>query len=422
MLIDGFGRKHDYLRVSVTERCNFRCQYCMPEKPFSWVPKENLLSYEDLFKFIKASIDEGIKKVRITGGEPLLREGLEQFIKMIYDYKNDIDLALTTNGFLLPNAAQKLKDAGLKRINISLDSLNAATAAKIAQKDVLETVLEGIQAAADAGLKIKINCVPIKGINDVDLVEVLDFCKSEGYVVRFIEFMENNHAKDGAKGLNSDEIKAIIATKYPNFKMVPRDNSSPAQYYELEDGFQFGIIEPHKDDSGVWHNSVDDSEMFSTSGFLGDNTKTVYQASTLVAGSHTVTFRCLDSDLLSPSTEVIRTFIVLPSPFETITANVTHVKAMHILALRTAVNTIRQYYGMEIVSWDEEIVAVKTAVREWPYHIMELRAALEPVITMINSFDTSSTFDIPPVTWLPIGTGRPKADVVQQIQNLLLTM
>lgn len=248
MLIDGFGRKHDYLRVSVTERCNFRCQYCMPEKPFSWVPKENLLSYEDLFKFIKASIDEGIKKVRITGGEPLLRENLDVFIKMVFDYKNDIDLALTTNGFLLPKVAQKLKDSGLKRINISLDTLNQATAAKIAQKDVLETVLKGIQAAADAGLKIKINCVPIKGINDKDILDVLEFCKEKGYVVRFIEFMENNHAKDGAKGLNSNEILEIISKKYPNIKIVPRDTSSPAQYYELEDSFQFGIIEPHKDD------------------------------------------------------------------------------------------------------------------------------------------------------------------------------
>ena len=248
MLIDGFGRKHDYLRVSVTERCNFRCQYCMPEKPFSWVPKENLLSYEDLFKFIKASIDEGIKKVRITGGEPLLRENLDVFLKMIFDYKNDIDLALTTNGFLLSKVAQKLKDAGLKRINISLDSLNPATAAKIAQKDVLKNVLEGIQKACDVGLKIKINCVPIKGINDVDVLNVLEFCKEKAYVVRFIEFMENHHAKDWAKGLNSDEIKAIISQKYPNFKMIQRDSSSPAQYYELEDGFQFGIIEPHKDD------------------------------------------------------------------------------------------------------------------------------------------------------------------------------
>ncbi len=248
MLIDGFGRKVDYLRVSVTERCNFRCQYCMPEKPFSWVPKENLLSYEDLFKFIKVSIDEGIKKVRITGGEPLLREGLDIFLKMIFDYKNDIDLALTTNGYLLPQVAKKLKDAGLKRINISLDSLNEATAAKIAQKDVLKTVLEGIQAASDVGLKIKINCVPIKGVNENDILDVLEFCKNKNYVVRFIEFMENNHAKDGAKGLNSDEIKVIISSKYPNFKIVPRDTTSPAQYYELEDGYQFGIIEPHKDD------------------------------------------------------------------------------------------------------------------------------------------------------------------------------
>ena len=248
MLIDGFGRKVDYLRVSVTERCNFRCQYCMPEKPFSWVPKENLLSYEDLFKFIKVAIDEGIKKVRITGGEPLLREGLDEFIKMVYDYKNDIDLALTTNGFLLPKAAQKLKDAGLKRINISLDSLNPATASKIAQKNVLETVLKGIQAADDAGLKIKINCVPIKGINDEDVLEVLEFCKEKGYTVRFIEFMENHHAKDGAKGLNSDEIKQRVSKKYENFEIVPRDTSSPAQYYKLEDGYEFGIIEPHKDD------------------------------------------------------------------------------------------------------------------------------------------------------------------------------
>lgn len=248
MLIDGFGRNVDYLRVSVTERCNFRCQYCMPEKPFSWVPKENLLSYEDLFKFIKVSIDEGIKKVRITGGEPLLREGLDNFIEMIYNYKNDVDLALTTNGYLLPKAAQKLKDAGLKRINISLDSLRNDVAAKIAQKDILDTVLKGIQAADDAGLKIKINCVPLKGINDIDIIEVLEFCKEKNYPVRFIEFMENHHAKDGAKGLNSEEIRKIISQKYNIIREVPRDTNSPAQYYELEDGYQFGVIEPHKDD------------------------------------------------------------------------------------------------------------------------------------------------------------------------------
>jgi cyclic pyranopterin phosphate synthase len=134
MLIDGHGRNVNYLRVSVTERCNFRCQYCMPEKPFSWTPKENLLSFDELFKFIKVAIDEGINKVRITGGEPLLREDLDYFIKLIHNHKPDIDLAITTNGFLLPETAQKLKDSGLKRLNISLDSLKPAVAAQIAQK------------------------------------------------------------------------------------------------------------------------------------------------------------------------------------------------------------------------------------------------------------------------------------------------
>lgn len=247
MLIDGHNRVVDYLRVSVTERCNFRCQYCMPEKPFSWVPKENLLSYENLFKFIKVSIDEGVKKVRITGGEPLLREGLDAFIKMIYDYKNDIDLALTTNGYLLPKVAQKLKDAGLKRVNISLDTLKPDVAQKIAQKDVLNKVLEGIETASKVGLKVKINCVPMKGINDGELVDILEFCKDRGYTVRFIEFMENHHAKDSAKGLNSEEIQKIIASKY-NFKPVKRDGSSPSQNFKLNDGYEFGIIEPHKAD------------------------------------------------------------------------------------------------------------------------------------------------------------------------------
>ena len=247
MLVDGYGRKVDYLRVSVTERCNFRCQYCMPEKPFSWVPRENLLSYEDLFKFIKVGIDEGIKKVRITGGEPLLREGLDGFIKMIADYKEDVDLALTTNAFLLPRTAQKLADAGLKRINVSLDSLKDDVAAKIAQKDVLKTVLKGIQAADDAGLKIKVNCVPMKGINEDELCDLLEFCKEKGYPIRFIEFMENQHAHTGAKGFTSEEIQEILKEKF-TFKKLERTGSSPSQDYQLDDGYVFGIIEPHKDD------------------------------------------------------------------------------------------------------------------------------------------------------------------------------
>ncbi|RXJ68932.1 GTP 3',8-cyclase MoaA [Halarcobacter ebronensis] len=247
MLIDGHGRKVDYLRVSVTERCNFRCQYCMPEKPFSWVPREELLSYEELFEFVKVAIDEGIRKVRITGGEPLLREGLDNFVKMIAEYKDGIDLALTTNGYLLPQVAGKLAKAGLKRINVSLDSLKEEVAEKIAQKNVLKKVLEGIQAADDAGLKIKINCVPMRGVNDKELVDLIEFCRKREYPIRFIEFMENEHAHSGAKGYTSEQIQEIIGKDY-KFKKIERTGSSPSQDYEMEDGYVFGIIEPHKDD------------------------------------------------------------------------------------------------------------------------------------------------------------------------------
>ena len=246
MLIDGHNRVVDYLRVSVTERCNFRCQYCMPEKPFSWKPKENLLSYEDLFKFIKAGIDQGIKKVRITGGEPLLREHLDVLIKMIYDYAPNIDLALTTNGFLLASAAQKLKDAGLKRVNVSLDSLNKGTAHRIAQKDVLADVIAGLDACDRVGLGVKINMVPLRGMNDTEIIELLEYCKDRNYPIRYIQYMENHHAND-IKGLNADEIRKIIGEKY-NFEEVKRTTPSPSQNYKLEDGYEFGIIEPHKVD------------------------------------------------------------------------------------------------------------------------------------------------------------------------------
>ena len=247
MLIDGHGREVSYLRISVTERCNFRCQYCMPEKPFSWVPKENLLSFEDLFLFIKVGIDEGINKIRITGGEPLLRADLDSFVKMISDYKPDIDLALTTNGFLLKETAQKLKDAGLKRLNVSLDSLKAGVAMKIAQRDVLIKVLEGIDRALHVGLSVKINTVPLKGINDDEVLDLLEFAKSKGLQIRYIEYMENKFAKDKLQGLNGDEIQEIIGKKY-NFKAIGRIESSPAHLFELEDGYRFGIIDPHEHD------------------------------------------------------------------------------------------------------------------------------------------------------------------------------
>ncbi|MGM0623543.1 MAG: radical SAM protein, partial [Campylobacterota bacterium] len=203
MLIDSFGRQVKYLRVSVTERCNFRCQYCMPDKPFEWVPKEDILSFEELFSVIKIAVDDGVNKIRITGGEPLLRHDLDRFIAMINAYNQDIDLALTTNGYLLKQYAKSLYDAGLKRVNISLDSLDPATMQKIAQKDVLDTVLEGVEEALAVGLQLKLNMVPLWGINDSEVLFMLEYCKKRAIVVRFIEYMHNTHAKDSLRGMRS---------------------------------------------------------------------------------------------------------------------------------------------------------------------------------------------------------------------------
>jgi len=247
MLIDGHGRAVNYLRVSVTERCNFRCQYCMPEKPFSWVPKENLLSFEELFLFIKVAIDGGVTKIRLTGGEPLLREDLDSFIKMIHDYKPDIDLALTTNAFLLPEVAQRLKDAGLKRLNISLDSLKPEVAHKIAQKNVLAKVLKGIGRALEVGLGVKINMVPLKGINDNEILDIMDYCKERNIKVRFIEYMENRHADKSLRGMHGREILDKVKEKH-TLHALGREGASPSFNYEIEDGYEFGLIDPHKHD------------------------------------------------------------------------------------------------------------------------------------------------------------------------------
>ena len=246
MLIDKFGRKIDYLRISVTQRCNFRCRYCMPNTPFDWVPKENILSFEEMFLFVKVAIDRGVKKIRITGGEPLVRKDLDKFIKMISDYAPNIDLALTTNGYFLKNYARALKDAGLKRINMSLDSLRPEIAKFIAQRGVLYSVLEGLDAALDAGLKVKLNTVALKGLNEGELVYLLEFAREKGCEIRFIEFMENTHASN-LSGLKSSEILEILRRKFI-FTALQKSQSSPASLYMLQGGYVFGIIDPHKHD------------------------------------------------------------------------------------------------------------------------------------------------------------------------------
>lgn len=247
MLVDSYGRVIDYLRISLTQRCNFRCLYCMPKVPFEYVPKENVLTYEELFLFVKLFIDKGGKKIRLTGGEPLVRKDVHKFIKMINDYKSDVDIALTTNAFLLKDQAQDLYDAGLKRINVSLDTLDAKKAKMLSQKDILPSVLEGINKAVELGFKIKANCVALKNVNEDELIDLMDYCKERNIQIRFIEFMENFHAYGQLQGLKSCEILNIISKKY-NYSIVLKEQNSPASLYKTSDGYTFGIIDPHKHD------------------------------------------------------------------------------------------------------------------------------------------------------------------------------
>ncbi|ANH45536.1 GTP 3',8-cyclase MoaA [Helicobacter pylori] len=247
MLVDSFNRVIDYIRVSVTKQCNFRCQYCMPTTPLDFFDDEELLPLDNVLEFLKIAIDEGVKKIRITGGEPLLRKGLDEFIAKLHAYNKEVALVLSTNGFLLKKMAKGLKDAGLSRVNVSLDSLKSDRVLKISQKDALKNALEGIEESLKVGLKLKLNMVVMKGVNDDEILELLEYAKNRHIQIRYIEFMENTRAKDLVKGLKEEEILDLIAQKY---KIIETENpkKGSSKIYTLENGYQFGIIAPHSDD------------------------------------------------------------------------------------------------------------------------------------------------------------------------------
>ena len=249
LLIDSFGRVIDYIRVSVTERCNFRCLYCMPNTPMDIGREEDDVPLESVLNFIKVVINEGVKKIRITGGEPLLRRGIAGFIGEIYRYNSNIDIALTTNAYLLEPLVKDLKEAGLKRINISLDSLKKEGVVCISKRDALEKILAGIKKAVDEGLIVKLNMVPLKGINDDEVVDILEYGMNLGVGVRFIEYMENTHAKGGTIGLRGEEILQRISKKY-EYRLLKKDVFGPATLYEIpqRNSYLFGVIAPHNDD------------------------------------------------------------------------------------------------------------------------------------------------------------------------------
>ncbi|MFB1279674.1 GTP 3',8-cyclase MoaA [Helicobacter pylori] len=247
MLVDSFNRVIDYIRVSVTKQCNFRCQYCMPAAPLDFFDDEELLPLDNVLEFLKIAIDEGVKKIRITGGEPLLRKGLDEFIAKLHAYNKEVALVLSTNGFLLKKMAKDLKKAGLSRVNVSLDSLKSDRVLKISQKDALKNTLEGIEESLKVGLKLKLNTVVMKSVNDDEILDLLEYAKNRRIQIRYIEFMENTHAKSLVKGLKEEEILDLIAQKYQIIETEnPKKGSS--KIYTLENGYQFGIIAPHSDD------------------------------------------------------------------------------------------------------------------------------------------------------------------------------
>ncbi|EMG96656.1 molybdenum cofactor biosynthesis protein A [Helicobacter pylori GAM260Bi] len=219
----------------------------MPTTPLDFFDDEELLPLDNALEFLKIAIDEGVKKIRITGGEPLLRKGLDEFIAKLHAYNKEVALVLSTNGFLLKKMAKGLKDAGLSRVNVSLDSLKSDRVLKISQKDALKNALEGIEESLKVGLKLKLNTVVMKGVNDDEILELLEYAKNRGIQIRYIEFMENTHAKDLVKGLKEEEILDLIAQKYEIIETEnPKKGSS--KIYTLENGYQFGIIAPHSDD------------------------------------------------------------------------------------------------------------------------------------------------------------------------------
>ncbi len=245
MLIDKFNRKINYLRISVTDRCNLRCLYCMPEEGIKLFPFENILSLEDILFFVETVSQLGVNKVRITGGEPLIRKNVQFLIKSINNLKNIKDVGLTTNGVLLETYIDDLIDAGLKRINISLDTLNQEKFKFITRRDFFHNVIKGIKASVNKGLApVKVNIVAIKNFNDDEIVDFVKFGMENNVQIRFIEFMPFGDFHN-LRFISKKEILNKINSKY-NLKLIKNsDIHSPAQIYKVEGSeITVGFISP----------------------------------------------------------------------------------------------------------------------------------------------------------------------------------
>jgi GTP 3',8-cyclase len=244
-LRDLLGRPLESLRVSVTDRCNLRCVYCMPEKDYVWLPREELLTFEELTRLVGVFTDLGVDRLRLTGGEPLLRQHLHRLVKMLAANSRIRDLALTTNGVLLADQAAALKNAGLHRVTLSLDTLRPERFLAMSQRDEHARVLAGFAAAQNAGFTgTKLDAVIVRGVNDDELAELIEFGRAHAAEVRFIEYMDVGGATQwtGAKVFSRDEMLARLEARYGKITPVIEESSAPASRFTLPDGTVFGII------------------------------------------------------------------------------------------------------------------------------------------------------------------------------------
>jgi cyclic pyranopterin phosphate synthase len=242
-LVDSFGRVHTDLRISVTDRCNFRCTYCMPEEGMEWLPRSEVLTFEELERLARLLVEvHGIRSIRLTGGEPTVRAHLPVLVAKLSALS--ADLSLTTNGATLHSVAPALADAGLRRVNVSLDTLQPARFAELTRRDQLDDVLRGIDAALDAGLTpVKVNVVVVRGVNDDEIVELARYGRARGVTVRFIEWMP----LDGGDAWSDDQVVTqaeIVEQIHAVFPLEPMARgSAPAERFRYLDGHgEVGVI------------------------------------------------------------------------------------------------------------------------------------------------------------------------------------
>ena len=247
-LLDGHGRAIGDLRVSVTDRCNFRCQYCMPAEGLPWLERKDILSFEEIERLVTLLVSMGVSDVRLTGGEPLVRRDFPRLAAMLGRIPGLRDLSLTTNGYLLERDAAALADAGINRVNVSIDSLQRDRFFQITRRDALPRVLAGLEAvAARPELRpVKVNALGIRGFTEPEILPFAEFARETGFEVRFIEFMplDADHEWEPGKVLTGEEIRAEIERHHP-LEEVPREPSATARVYRFADGAgTIGFVNP----------------------------------------------------------------------------------------------------------------------------------------------------------------------------------